>query len=110
MGPRVGPARSRRVPPPPDLGPHAIINRAMATETTTGIADSLARVFPLGSRIDERGRLEVGGCDTIELAREFGTPAYVVAEDDLRARARAFVEAARAACAEAGETADPGRS
>ncbi len=67
----------------------------MATETTTGIAETLARVFPLGSRINERGRLEVGGCDTIELAREFGTPAYVVAEDDLRARARAFVEAGR---------------
>jgi diaminopimelate decarboxylase len=69
----------------------------MATETTTGIAESLARVFPLGSRINERGRLEVGGCDTIELAREFGTPAYVVAEDDLRARARAFLEAGRSA-------------
>ena len=39
-----------------------------------------------------RGHLEIGGCDTVELAREFGTPAYVVAEDDLRARARAFVE------------------
>ncbi len=72
------------------------------TETTTGIAESLARVFPLGSRINERGRLEVGGCDTIELAREFGTPAYVVAEDDLRARARAFVEAGRAACSGTG--------
>ncbi|MGA2163856.1 MAG: diaminopimelate decarboxylase [Solirubrobacteraceae bacterium] len=80
----------------------------MATGTTTGIAESLARVFPLGSRINERGRLEVGGCDTIELAREFGTPAYVVAEDDLRARARAFVEAGRAACAEADATAGPG--
>jgi diaminopimelate decarboxylase len=54
---------------------------------------SLSHVFPLGSRINERGRIEVGGCDTIELAREFGTPAYVVAEDDLRARARAFVQA-----------------
>ena len=53
----------------------------------TGTA--LSRAFPLGSRLNERGRLEVGGCDTIELAREFGTPAYVVAEDDLRAaRAR----------------------
>jgi diaminopimelate decarboxylase len=56
---------------------------------------SLSDVFPLGSRLNERGRLEVGGCDTIELAREFGTPAYVVAEDDLRARARAFVQAGR---------------
>jgi diaminopimelate decarboxylase len=67
----------------------------MATETTTGIGESFARVFPLGSRLNERGRLEVGGCDTVELARKFGTPAYVVAEDDLRARARAFVGAGR---------------
>ena len=58
---------------------------------------SLSNVFPLGSRVSERGRLEVGGCDVIELAREFGTPAYVVAEDDLRARARAFVAAGREA-------------
>jgi diaminopimelate decarboxylase len=54
---------------------------------------SLSHVFPLGSRLNERGHVEVGGCDTIELAREFGTPAYVVAEDDLRARARAFAQA-----------------
>jgi diaminopimelate decarboxylase len=53
----------------------------------------LSDVFPLGSRLNEAGRLEVGGCDTLELAREFGTPAYVVAEDDLRARARAFLAA-----------------
>jgi len=56
---------------------------------------SLSNLFPLGSRLNERGRLEVGGCDAIELAREFGTPAYVVAEDDLRVRARAFVQAGR---------------
>src|SRR5271154_7214494 len=55
----------------------------------------LSDVFPLGSRLNERGRLEVGGCDTIELAREFGTPAYVLAEDDLRTRARAFLRAGR---------------
>jgi diaminopimelate decarboxylase len=63
----------------------------MATGTT------LSHVLPLGSRLNERGRLEVGGCDTIELAREFGTPAYVVAEDDLRARARACAQAGAAA-------------
>ena len=64
-------------------------NLDMVTGTT------LSHVFPLGSRLNERGHIEVGGCDTIELAREFGTPAYVVAEDDLRARARAFVQAGR---------------
>ncbi len=53
----------------------------------------MSHVFPLGSRLDERGRLEVGGCDAIEVAREFGTPSYVYAEDDIRARARAYREA-----------------
>ena len=53
----------------------------------------LSHVYPLGSRVNEAGRLEVGGCDALELAREHGTPAYVVAEDDLRARARAFQQA-----------------
>ena len=31
-------------------------------------------VYPLGSRVNEAGHLEVGGCDVAELAREFGTP------------------------------------
>jgi diaminopimelate decarboxylase len=56
---------------------------------------SRAQVFPIGTRLNEAGRIEVGGCDLIELAREFGTPAYVYAEDDIRARARAYVEAFR---------------
>ena len=54
---------------------------------------TLSHVYPLGSRLDEAGRLEVGGCDVLELAREFGTPAYVYAEDDIRARARAYTQA-----------------
>ena len=53
----------------------------------------LSHVWPIGSEIDDAGRLRIGGCDAIELAREFGTPAYIVAEDDLRARAQAFVAA-----------------
>jgi diaminopimelate decarboxylase len=56
----------------------------------------VSHVYPAGSRLDERGRLEIGGCDVIELAREFGTPAYVYAEDDMRARARGYLEAFRA--------------
>jgi diaminopimelate decarboxylase len=55
----------------------------------------LSQAYPIGSRLDEDGRLQIGGCDAVELAREFGTPAYVVAEDDLRARAQTFVEAFR---------------
>jgi diaminopimelate decarboxylase len=50
-------------------------------------------VYPLGSRVNEAGRLEVGGCDVVELAREFGTPAYIYAVDDIRTRARAYLKA-----------------
>src|SRR5919199_5329478 len=54
-----------------------------------------SHVYPLGSRLNERGRLEVGGCDVFDVAAEFGTPAYVYAEDDMRSRARAYMEAFR---------------
>jgi diaminopimelate decarboxylase len=59
----------------------------------TANAIETSPVYPRGSRVNERGHLEVGGCDVVELAAEFGTPAYVYAEEDLRARARAYVEA-----------------
>jgi diaminopimelate decarboxylase len=64
----------------------------MAVTTPT-----LSPAFPRDSRLNEAGVLEIGGCDALELAREFGTPAYVVAEDDLRDRARAMVAAYAAA-------------
>ncbi|MFP8940600.1 diaminopimelate decarboxylase [Streptomyces fenghuangensis] len=42
---------------------------------------------------DERGVTTVGGLDVVALAEEFGTPAYVLDEDDFRARCRAWREA-----------------
>src|SRR2546425_8747938 len=56
-------------------------------------ATALSHAYPLGTRVNERGHLEVGGCDVVELAGRFGTPAYVYAEDNMRARARAYREA-----------------
>src|SRR5215212_2133814 len=53
------------------------------------MAAATLTVYPEASTVAD-GRLVVGGCDAVELAREHGTPAYVMAEDDLRARARAF--------------------
>ena len=41
-------------------------------------------------RINGRGALEIGGCDTVELAREFGTPLYVVDEECLREACRGY--------------------
>jgi diaminopimelate decarboxylase len=50
-------------------------------------------VYPAGSRVNERGHLEIAGCDIVELAERFGTPAFIYAEDDVRQRAREFVRA-----------------
>ena len=58
-------------------------------------ADPIAAspVYPAGSRVNERGHLEIAGCDVVDLAAEFGTPAYIYAEDDIRGRAREYVRA-----------------
>src|SRR2546429_7842409 len=61
-------------------------------------ATHLSHVYPLGSRVPAAGHRGLGGCDAVELAREFGTPAYVVVEHDIRTRARAFVGAYGARC------------
>jgi diaminopimelate decarboxylase len=53
---------------------------------------AMAAPYPEASSV-AGGRLAIGGCDAGALAEEFGTPAYVVAEDDLRARAREFRDA-----------------
>lgn len=66
--------------------------------TSAGRAEPTAerfRAFPIGTRVNARGRLEIGGCDLVDLAREFGTPAFVVSEDDLRTRARSFMRELR---------------
>lgn len=73
-------------------GSLAEVRPASAAESA---AWGLAHVFPADSRINERGHLEIGGCDVLDLIREFGTPAYIFAEDDLRLRAREYVGAFR---------------
>lgn len=43
--------------------------------------------------VNEKGNLTIGGCDTIDLAREFGTPLYVMDEKTIRDNCRAFKNA-----------------
>lgn len=47
------------------------------------------------SRINAKGHLEIGGCDVTDLAKEFGTPLYIVDEALVRQRAREYMEAFR---------------
>ncbi len=41
-------------------------------------------------RINEKGHLEIGGCDAVDLARVFGTPLYVVDEALFRENCRSY--------------------
>ena len=44
-------------------------------------------------RVNERGHLEIGGCDVVDLARRFGTPLYVMDESTIRDNCRRYKEA-----------------
>jgi len=55
-------------------------------------------VYPRTSRVNDRGRLEIGGCDVVEVVREFGTPAYLYDPGEIRARAAAYRTAFAARC------------
>lgn len=46
-------------------------------------------------RISEKGHLEIGGCDTLELAAKYGTPLYVMDEAYIRKVCRSYTAATK---------------
>jgi diaminopimelate decarboxylase len=56
-----------------------------------------ASILPLGSTVNAEGHLVVGGCDTVELARRFGTPLYVYDEGTIRTRCGEYRDSLAAA-------------
>ena len=55
-----------------------------------------ASILPLGARVED-DHLVVGGCDTVELARRFGTPLYVYDETTIRTRCAEYRDGLAAA-------------
>jgi diaminopimelate decarboxylase len=49
-------------------------------------------LFPKESAVNSAGHLVIGGCDTYDLAKEFGTPLYVFDEGTIRHQCREFIE------------------
>jgi len=45
---------------------------------------------PLTAEVNDRGHLVIGGCDTVDLAAEFGTPLYLFDEFSLRSKCAEF--------------------
>ncbi|MFH1709578.1 MAG: diaminopimelate decarboxylase [bacterium] len=46
--------------------------------------------LPLTGKVNQKGHLEIGGCDAVDLAKKFGTPLYVLDEKDVRENCRAY--------------------
>lgn len=44
-------------------------------------------------KVNDRGSLEIGGCDTIDLVKEYGTPLYVMDEMTIRQNCRHYKQA-----------------
>jgi len=59
---------------------------------TANIEEMVSRLtlFPLTVEVSDQGHLKIGGCDTMELAAEFGTPLYVFDELSLRSSCAEF--------------------
>lgn len=55
--------------------------------------EAFRRVLPQTARVNDAGRLELGGRDVLEIAGEYDTPLYVLDENDFRGRLRTYAEA-----------------
>ncbi len=50
-------------------------------------------LFPLSAQVNQRGCLEIGGCDVTDLLQKFGSPLYILDEVSLRQACRQYREA-----------------
>lgn len=53
----------------------------------------MKKVLPESSKTNKKGHLEIGGVDTFELAKRFGTPLYIVDENAVRSACRSYKKA-----------------
>jgi len=51
---------------------------------------STISIFPLTATVSDQGHLIIGGCDTTELATDFGTPLYIFDEFSLHSKCAEF--------------------
>ncbi len=50
-------------------------------------------VLPQTAKIDKKGHLEIGGCDTVRLVEKFGSPLFIMDEETIRTQCRRYKNA-----------------
>jgi diaminopimelate decarboxylase len=59
---------------------------------SAGQSESRLGLFPRTAEVNAKGHLIIGGCDTVALAEQFGTPLYVFDESTLRSKCAEFCD------------------
>ena len=65
-------------------------------EKAVSSLDSLSpnqQLLPLTAITNERDRLEIGGCDVVELVEQYGSPLYILDEVSLRTACQQYRDA-----------------
>ena len=52
----------------------------------------LSMLMPVTSKVNSRGHLVIGGCDTVELQQKYGTPVYVIDIATIKKQCRSYKE------------------
>lgn len=63
------------------------------TESVEEFNQLPAHVYPRDTRRGDNGVVSIAGIDLTEIAEQYGTPAFVISEDDFRSRCRALARA-----------------
>lgn len=53
-------------------------------------------IKPITTKVNSQGNIEIGGCDLVELANEYGTPLYIFDEVTIRSMTKSYKEAFKA--------------
>jgi diaminopimelate decarboxylase len=59
------------------------------SKVSSAIVSPNLSIMPATARINAANHLEIGGCDVVELAQNFGTPLWLIDEDTVRAAVHA---------------------
>ena len=59
-------------------------SRAQPVTNASGAGPPLASILPTSARASDDGHLQIGGCDLVTLAAEYGTPLYIYDETTIR--------------------------
>ena len=62
------------------------ISKNLQTSARQYLIDAISpnqSLLPLTAKVNDRDHLEIGGCDVVDLAKQFGTSLYIVDEQTL---------------------------